>query len=59
MTDMWKASTNEKYPLNIPKLANLRNGSTTRGMTNEHLVEPRTLKTFIGDATRIWNKAPS
>ena len=28
-------------------------------MAKENLMEPHTLKTFIGDATRIWNKAPT
>ena len=31
---------------------------TTRSVTLENLNEPRTLTSFIGDATRLWNKAP-
>ena len=34
------------------------NGRVTRGVTEEKLIEPATLNTFIGDATRLWNRAP-
>ena len=30
----------------------------SRGVTSNNFEEPKTLKTFIGNATRIWNKAP-
>ena len=30
-----------------------------RSVTVENFKEPKTLNTFIGDATRLWNKAPN
>ena len=49
MWKMWKASTNDKYPLNIQRLATKRNASTTtRGMTKENDNEPNTQKTLKG-----------
>ena len=33
--------------------------SQSRGVSDEKLIEPLTLNTFIGNASRIWNKAPS
>ena len=52
---MWKSSTNENYPLRVTKLASNCKGVTTRGMSKENVVEPVTVGTFIGDATRLWN----
>ena len=60
LTEMWKASNIEKYPLDIKKFASSssRTGTQTKGVTKENLIEPMTKATFVGDATRIWNKAP-
>ena len=33
--------------------------SQSSGVSDEKLIEPLTLNTFIGNASRIWNKAPS
>ena len=43
--------------LDIRKISSERKCAMTRGMAKEKLME--NLKTFIGDATRIWNKAPT
>ena len=56
ITEMWKASNFQNYPLNIEKLQPAVNGRVTRGVSHEKLVEPPTLNTFIGNATRLWNK---
>ena len=55
---MWKATHFNNYPLDIAKLQPANNGRETRGVTDGKLVEPKTLNTFIGNATRLWNKAP-
>ena len=31
----------------------------TRGVSDEKLIEPSTLNTFIENASRLWNKAPN
>ena len=58
LTEMWKASNFKNYPLNVKKMEPAINGRVTRGVTEEKLIEPATLNTFIGDATRLWNRAP-
>ena len=57
-TGMWKAVNYSNYPLDIEKMKPACNGRETRRVTQENLLEPTTLNTFIGNATRIWNKAP-
>ena len=34
------------------------NTRSTISVTMQNLNEPKTLNTFIGDSTRLWNKAP-
>ena len=34
-------------------------GRILRSVTVEKFEEPKTLNTFIGDPTRLWNKAPN
>ena len=58
LTEMWKANNYNNYPLRVDKMKPSSNGRITRGVTDEKLIEPLTLNTFIGNATRIWNKAP-
>ena len=58
LTEMWKATNYQNYPLNIEKLKPAENGRESRGVTVGKLSEPHTLNTFIGNATRLWNKAP-
>ena len=59
LTEMWKANNHQNYPLNIRKQQPAENGRETRGVADGKLIEPSTLKTFIGNATRLWNSAPS
>ena len=58
ITEMWKEVHFKNYPLNIGKLQPSNNVRETRGVTEGKLVEPKTLNTFIGNATRLWSKAP-
>ena len=58
-TEMWKASNMSTYPLNIVKRNNGEEARLTRCVANGNLNEPKTLNTFIGDATQLWNKAPA
>ena len=58
LTEMWKALNYNNYPLNIEQLQPAENGRSTRGISRGRLAEPATLNTFIGNATRLWNKAP-
>ena len=55
---MWKAANKENYPIEMEKMKAQPNGRTTRGVTNEDFIMPNTPSTFIGDAIRMWNKAP-
>ena len=59
LTEMWKASNHPTYPLQIGKRILGDEIRSTRSVTMENLNEPKSLTTFIGDATRLWNKAPS
>ena len=59
LTEMWKATHYKNYPLNIEQLQPAANGRATRGISEGKLSEPATLNTFIGNATRLWNKAPN
>ena len=54
---MWIGSLSKvlKY---LEQLEPAKNGRVTRGVTERKLVEPSTLNTFIGNATRLWNNAP-
>ena len=58
LTEMWKAVHYTNFPLNIEQLQPAVNGRTTRGVSDGKLLEPSSLNTFIGNATRLWNKAP-
>ena len=59
LTEMWKSVNYKNYPLNIGKLQPANNGREYRGVTAGKLIEPTTLNTFVGNATRLWNNAPS
>ena len=58
LTEMWKANYVPSYPLEVQKRPSTSEGIITRGMLQDNLVEVSTRKTFIGDASRVWNKAP-
>ena len=59
LTEMWKAVNHSNYPLNIKQQQVAENGRSTRGVTAGKLIEPCTLNTFTGNATRLWNKSPN
>ena len=59
LTEMWKAVNYSNYPLNIEQLQPAENGRATRGVSDGKLSEPATLNTFIGNATKLWNRAPT
>ena len=59
ITEMWKATNFKNYPLDIGKLQPTDDGRITRGITEGKLIEPVTLNTFVGNATRLWNKVPN
>ena len=58
LTEMWKSVNYANYPLNIGKLEPAANGRESRGVASGKLIEPKTLNTFVGNASRLWNKAP-
>ena len=44
-----------EYPLKLEKMQMSTEGRILRSVTVEKFKEPKTLNTFIGDATRLWN----
>ena len=57
LTEMWKSMNYLNYPPDIGRTAS--NGRETRGVNTGKLIEPKILNTCIGNATRLWNKAPN
>ena len=55
---MWKCKNNESYPIKPVIMSSIENGLTTRSATSEQFRLNDTPNKFIGDATRLWNKAP-
>ena len=55
---MWKAAKIDNYPLKIEKMKQSDEGRISRSVSQGDFREPKTLNTFIGNATRLWNKAP-
>ena len=62
LTEMWKAINIPKFPIKVSKQMAPLDSRTTRGVTNGKIVEEGSsnliVNSFIGDATRLWNKAP-
>ena len=62
MVKMWKAKYEQNYPVKIGFRSTKENETGTRGAMSGKAVETgRTCKAkalFVGDATRLWNKAP-
>ena len=56
---MWKCKNNESYPIKPVIMSSIENGLTTRSATSEQFRLNDTPNKFIGDATRLWNTAPS
>ena len=62
LLEMWKAKNTEDYPLKIEFQTTAREGTTTQGDSSGKAIEVgktnAAKKSFIGDATRTWNRAP-
>ena len=62
LTEIWKATNIAKFPIKVKRQATPIDARVTRGVTNGKLVEEGSsnlvLNSFIGDATRLWNRAP-
>ena len=62
LTEIWKAINIVRFPIKIKKQSTIKDARITRGVTFEKLVEEGssilTSNSCIGDATKLWNKAP-
>ena len=62
LTEMWKAVHTVGYPLNIQESTCPEGSAITRSQGSHHLVQhgmnELSSRTFINDATRVWNQAP-
>ena len=58
LTEMWKAHNSTNYPIKLDKMKPTNETRVTRSVTSENFIEPKSKLTFIGDSTRLWNKAP-
>ena len=62
LTEMWKAVHDVSFPIKVQLKSNQEKGMTTRSCTCGEVVEvgssTKTIKSFIGSASRLWNKAP-
>ena len=60
LTEMWKALNDSAYPLKMELKSS--NGMVTRSSTRGEVVEfgssSKTIKSFYGSATRLWNQGP-
>ena len=63
LTEMWKAVNTENYPIQMAAQVIPEVGMATRADHQGRLLEPghskKTMQSFVGDASRVWNKAPS
>ena len=62
LTEMWKVVNEPLYPLKVQMKEINENCTTTRSVIRKDIIEVgktnKTLKSFVGSAGRIWNKAP-
>ena len=62
LTEMWKMENDEEYPVKGERQTAPENGRETRGCTSgkwiEFGVSSKAKASFLGDAIRLWNKAP-
>ena len=62
LTEIWKATNIPKFPIKVIKKVKAQGARITRGVTAGKLIEEgfsnQMLKSFIGGATQLWNKAP-
>ena len=61
LTEMWKGVQTKDYPVNIKESIKPDGAMETRSSGTHHLVQHRkselSCRTFINDATRVWNLA--
>ena len=62
LTEMWKAVNTENYPIQMAAQSVSEAGMATRADHQGRLIEVGhskiTTQSFVGDASRVWNKAP-
>ena len=62
LTEIWKAINVPKFPIKVRKQETPMDSRTTRGVTNGKIIEEGSstliVNSCIGDATRLWNRAP-
>ena len=62
LTEMWKATKDEKYPIKVEVIREKLTGISTRRNQSTQIKETgRTnvvIHSFVGDAARLWNNAP-
>ena len=62
LTEMWKAVHTENYPIHMAAQTIPEVGMATRADHNARLIKvghsKKTMTSFVGDASRVWNKAP-
>ena len=63
LTEMWKARTSSNNPLNFQPKSKLDSQRITRSVTNEKIENTGfstiSKNTFIEDAKKVWNMAPT
>ena len=63
LSEMWKAKNTEDYPIKFKYQSTQPGTCETRGNTTGRMVETgrsqKSITSFVGDAPRIWNKAPT
>ena len=61
--EMWKSINLKGFPLKTEKRLLNEKGHKTRSYNYDNMIEPdwkpNTLKSFISDATRLWNQSPT
>ena len=63
ITEAWKASQDEEYPLKIVKVKNAENCAKTRAIANGDVMVSGKTKlvqaTYLSDSSKAWNKIPN
>ena len=62
LCEMWKAKNIEEYPIKFRYQSTNPGARETRGNSSGKMIETgrtqKSISSFVGDAPRIWNKAP-
>ena len=62
LTEIWKATHIDNYPVKVIQQTTTENGRVTRGDSSGKLIEcggsTLSINSCAGDGTRLWNKAP-